>query len=125
MPFAAALSMKSDPRDAVAEVLAARDSMPGPPDLAVAFASPHHGDALADIAAQLVGGLEMTCLIGRQGESIIGAGKEIENRPALSLWLADGGGRVAVEPFHLTAARTPDGPSLFGWPDAPGRRRPG
>lgn len=35
----------------------------------------------------------------------------------MSLWLARWGGQVGVETLHLTAAHTPDGPSLFGWPD--------
>lgn len=118
MPFAAALSTKSNARDAVAEVMAVRAQLPGPPELALAFVSPHHGDALGDIAAQLVGGLEPKCLVGCQGEAIVGTGREIENGPAISLWLAHWGGQVAVEPLHLTAAETPDGPTLFGWPDA-------
>lgn len=117
MPFASALSTRPITRSAVAEVLTAREKLPGPPDLAVVFWSPDHSELANELAAQLVGGLEAKCLIGCQGESIIGVNREVESGPALSLWLAHWGGEVAVEPLHLTAAQTPDGPSLFGWPD--------
>lgn len=118
MPFAAALSTKLSTRDAVAEVLSARQQIGGTPDLAIAFWSPHHAESASELTSQLVGGLETNCLIGCQGESIIGTGREVEDGPALSLWLAKWGGQVGVECLHLTAAHTPDGPSLFGWPDS-------
>jgi len=118
MPFAAGLSTKLSTRDAVAEVMAARDQLGGVPDLAIVFWSPHHAESANEVASQLVGGLESQCLVGCQGESIIGTGREVEDGPALSLWLARWGGAVGVESLQLTAAHTPDGPSLFGWPDS-------
>lgn len=118
MPFASALSTKSTSRTAIAEVLAIRDQLPGPVDLAVVFWSPHYSEIANELAGQLVGALESRCLIGCQGESIIGINSEIEDGPALSLWLANWGGQVTVEPMHLTAVQVPDGPSIFGWPDS-------
>jgi small ligand-binding sensory domain FIST len=117
MPFAAALSTQSRAERAVAEVLGAALKMPGSPELAVAFYSPHHADAMPAIADRLQRELEPRCLIGCQGEGVIGAGREIENGPALVLWLAKWDGKVELEPVHLTANTTPDGPTLFGWPD--------
>jgi small ligand-binding sensory domain FIST len=117
MAFAAALSTQPRADRAIADVLAAAQQLPGPPDLALAFYSPHHADAMPAIAERLQSELHPQCLIGCQGEGIIGGAREVENGPALSLWLAHWGGQVEVEPFHLTATRTPDGPTLIGWPD--------
>jgi small ligand-binding sensory domain FIST len=118
MPFAAALSTQPRAERAVAEVLGAALQLSGPRDLAVAFYSPHHADAMPAIAERLQRELEPRCLIGCQGEGVIGTDREVENGPALSLWLANWGGQVELEAVHLTANTTPDGPTLFGWPDA-------
>ncbi len=118
MPFAAALSTESRADRAVTEVLSAALQLPDRPELAIAFYSPHHADAMPAIAARLQRELEPRCLIGCQGEGVIGNGREIENGPALSLWLAHWNSRVEIESLHLTANHTPDGPTLFGWPDA-------
>src|SRR3954469_12719484 len=118
MAFAGRLSTDRSTSRALAEVVRAAESLGGPPDLAVCFYSPHHGASMRGIAEYLNLHLKPRCLIGCQGESIIGARREVEGEPAISLWLADWAGRVEAEPFHLTPDRTPDGPSLFGWPDA-------
>jgi small ligand-binding sensory domain FIST len=62
--------------------------------------------------------LGVKALIGCIGEGVIGGGREVEHDPAVSLWAASWDGAVAIDPFHLTLNRTPDGPSLFGWPDS-------
>ncbi|MBX7103143.1 MAG: FIST C-terminal domain-containing protein [Gemmataceae bacterium] len=118
MPFAAALSTNPDTRQALAEVVATADSLPGPADLAIAVYSPHHADELGRIARWLQSELQPGCLFGAQGDAVIGTGREVEGKPAISLWLAHWGGQVQVDPIHLDAERTPDGPSLFGWPDS-------
>src|SRR5262249_46219171 len=41
-----------------------------------------------------------------------------EEGHALSLWLGRWSRPVELETFRLTFERTPDGPSLFGWPDS-------
>jgi small ligand-binding sensory domain FIST len=118
MPFAAQLSTDADTRRALAAVSVAAAKLTGPADLAVAFFSPHHAGAVREIAETLAENLKAGCLIGCQGEAVVGGAREVENQPAISLWLAHWGGTVEVEPVHLTPDQTPDGPSLFGWPDA-------
>lgn len=118
MPFAAALSTDPNAKRAVTEVLSATNVLPGPANFAVVFFSPHHATAAANIARQLQDQLDADCLIGCQGESIVGTQREIEGAPALSLWLAHWGGKVTAEGFHLTPELTPDGPTILGWPDS-------
>jgi small ligand-binding sensory domain FIST len=118
MPFASALSTEANSSRAVAEVLAATNVLPGPANLAVVFFSPHHLPAAANIARQLQDKLDADCLIGCQGEAIVGTSTEVEGSPALNLWLAHWGGKVITECFHLTPELTPDGPTIFGWPDS-------
>ena len=82
---AAALSTNANTSAAVREVCeVARESLGGPPDLALAFFSTHHvacADRLAAEACELLG---TSCLLGTCGESIVGTGREVEDEPALS-----------------------------------------
>jgi small ligand-binding sensory domain FIST len=118
MPFAAALSTNSSTAQALDEVCtSAGQQLSRSPDLAIAFFSPHHGGQAEVIARTLTDRLKPRCLLGCIGESIVGGGQEIEQRPALSLWLAAFPSGVELEPFHLMLEQTPDGPSLLGWPD--------
>jgi small ligand-binding sensory domain FIST len=116
MPFACALSLDPETLRAVGEVLE-KAQLTASPDLAVVFFSAHHADAAAEIAATLQQRLNPRALVGCVGESIVGKDREVEDAPALSLWLAHWGERVSIEPFHLTLEQTPDGPSFLGWPD--------
>jgi small ligand-binding sensory domain FIST len=61
--------------------------------------------------------LQPRCLLGCLGESIVGNGREIEDHPALSLWLGSWEGRVEIESYQLQVSRTSEGISLLGWPD--------
>lgn len=118
MPFAAALSTEGDTKTALSEVTAAADRLPGPADLALVVFSPHHADEIGTITRWLHSELQPGCLMGTQGDAVVGTGREVEGGPAISLWLAHWGGKVQVDSIHLDAERTPDGPSLFGWPYA-------
>jgi small ligand-binding sensory domain FIST len=119
MPFAAALSTATDTHRAADEVAQAAGTVLGrDPELAVAFYSPHHAANAADLASTLAERTGAKALIGVLGESVVGGTREIEDRPAVSLWLATWGGSVAIDSFHLGLEETPDGPTLFGWPDA-------
>jgi len=120
MPFAASLSTAYDSRQAVDEVCAEAAGAlgNGPPDLAVVFYSPHHADSAGPIARLLHGKLQPRCLIGCLGESIVGNAREVEEDPALSLWLGNWNGQAEIESFHLQMLQTADGYSLLGWPDA-------
>lgn len=116
MPFAAALSTKAETTEAVAEVCTALASFTAP-DLAAVFYSPHHTEDASAIAATLQDRLKPRALLGGVGESIVGNEREVEQAPALSVWLGQWPGGVQVEPFHLQLERTSEGFSLLGWPD--------
>src|SRR5262249_3335600 len=57
------------------------------------------------------------CLLGCVGEAVIGNEREVEERPALSLWLARGSRPGEMEAFHLELGQTSEGYSLMGRPD--------
>ncbi|VTS07390.1 FIST signal transduction protein [Tuwongella immobilis] len=120
MPFAAALSTLPDTAQAITEVCDfALGQLGGvAPELAIVFFSPHHVGEETDLAALFAQRLGDACIIGCMGESIVGTGREIENAPAISLWLGNWGGKLRIDGFHLQLMRTPDGPSFLGWPDA-------
>ena len=114
---AAALSICQRAGDALREAAsAARESLGGTPDLALLFSSPHHSGEVEQLAADACELLGTRNLLGCTGESIVGTGQEIEDSPALSIWLARWPG-VRLTPLHLTFERTPEGGVLRGWPD--------
>jgi small ligand-binding sensory domain FIST len=118
MPFAAALSQARSATQAVDEaVRLLQEQLPGKPDLALAFFSPHHKRAAADLAESLETRLGPKVLLGCMGESIVGNDVEIEGEPALVVWTAAWSKPVEMHPFCLAPEQTPDGLSLLGWPD--------
>src|SRR5262245_47591 len=114
MPFAAALSTVPATARAVDDVCKQLNGKVAAPDLAVIFVSPHHADAATCVAKSLHERLKPKALVGCVGEAVVATGREVENSPAISLWLADWAGRVAVEAFHLAPRQTSDGLSLLG-----------
>jgi small ligand-binding sensory domain FIST len=117
--FAAGLSTLAQADRAVEEVLRqAVGNLQGQADFGVAFVSPHHAEEFADIAAELQRQTRARCLIGCTGESIVGTGREVEDQPAVSLWLAQLPG-VHVGSMHLRFERTPEGGLIAGWPELP------
>jgi small ligand-binding sensory domain FIST len=118
MPFAAALSTAPDAARAVDEVCSGAQLGVSPPDLAVLFFSAVHAAEADDLARGVRSRLAPRCLLGCVAESVIGNDREVEQAPAVSLWLASWSRAVRMEPFHLVLERTADGPSLFGLPDA-------
>jgi len=115
--FASALSRDEDWQKAVNEVCGTcRPRGTPPPDLAfVFFSGDHHQDA-ESISRELSERLECKNLLGCNGESIVGGAEEVEQLPAISLWLAWFQG-VEITPMQLTFERTPDGGTILGWPD--------
>src|SRR5690348_5567860 len=88
MKCASALSTARNTESALRDVVGrtARDMEGEPADLALAFVSPHHADALGRIAEEVrVSGLGRH-VIGCTGESIVGEDREVEGSAALSLW---------------------------------------
>src|SRR5262249_9532532 len=118
MPFAAALSTAGQSAQAIDEVCTqCQEQLGGQPDLAVLFFSVHHAEAAETFAASVRRRLAPRCLLGCVGEGIIGNEREIEQRPAVSLWLGRWPQPVEVSPFHLELEPTGMGHSLLGWPD--------
>jgi small ligand-binding sensory domain FIST len=118
MPFAAALSTRSDTSQAVAEVCdRVAQQLAGAPDLAMLFFSPHHAGRAGPLGEGVRQRLSPRHLLGCGGEAIVGNDREIEEEPALSLWAARWNRQVRLTPFHLGIEQTPDGFSLMGWPD--------
>src|SRR4051794_2956118 len=86
---AAALSTRPQSIDALKEATAtALERLGGQADLALLFISPHHAESAERIAADACKLVGTTTLLGCTGESIVATGEEIEEEPALSLWLA-------------------------------------
>lgn len=119
MPFANFLSTEELTVDATREAIdQAMTQLGTSPELVIVYFSPHHAGELRDILSGIRPYVGDAPIIGMMGESIIGGGTEVENGPALSVWLASWNGQMEITPFHLTAESTPDGKTLFGWPDA-------
>ena len=114
---ASSLSTRADAAEAFKEAAeSARAALGGTPDLAFLFVSPHHAraaDGLAKEACELLG---TGNLLGCTGESIVGSGREVEEEPALALWLARLP-RAKLTTLHLEFERTREGNVLEGWPD--------
>jgi small ligand-binding sensory domain FIST len=118
MPFAAALSTREDSKRALTEVCErALSRLESKPDLALLFFSPHHLGAARALAAAASERLAARCLLGCPGQGLLADDREIEEGPALCLWLARWQRPVALSSFHLALTYTPDGTSLLGWPD--------
>lgn len=117
LKFAAALSTHHDPAAAMEEACSqALGDLSATPDLAMLFLSRHFaGDAdrLAASACDLLGTEQV---LGCTGESLVGTSREVEDQPAISLWLAHWP-KVAIRPFHLEFERTREGDVFAGWPD--------
>ena len=77
------------------------------PDLAVIFLSNHFGAEYERVPALLRERLGEALLFGCSAGGVIGGGKEVENRPGLSLTVAHMPG-VDMVPFHADADDLPD-----------------
>jgi small ligand-binding sensory domain FIST len=113
MPFASALSLHPDPAEATGEVVGrVLELMAEAPDLALLFCSPHHVDAVADIAGTVRALVRPGVLAGTTAVAVVAGEREVEDGPAVALWAA----RLAARPrpLRLTAARTPAGVALQG-----------
>jgi small ligand-binding sensory domain FIST len=108
------MSTDEDTGAALAEVCRhAMDQLNGSVDLAVVFASNHHGPKFGRLAESLCKYLGTETLIGCTGESIVGGNREIEEGPAISLFLAELPGS-RLTPVRLEFERTPDGGLFTG-----------
>ncbi len=114
MRIGASLSTLSDPSEAATEAAsAALDRLDGEaPALAVLVASRHHAPAADSVleATRTTAGAER--VIGCVAESVVGGGREVDEGPAVSVWLA--ALPQPPETFHLQFVRTPEGGALAG-----------
>jgi small ligand-binding sensory domain FIST len=76
------------------------------PDLIVAFVSPQHAEQFARVPSLVREALGAGLLFGCSAGGVIGGGREIEQRPALSLTAAVLPG-VQMHPLHLETPRLP------------------
>ncbi len=116
--FGAGLSTSSHTATAIAEAAsaAALGLAGAEPHLAVLFVSGDHRQAFDTLGAQVRAATGARVLIGCTGESIVSGAREVEQEPALSLWLAHLPGALVI-PWRLELVPTPEGPTLVGWPD--------
>jgi small ligand-binding sensory domain FIST len=113
VPFAQALSRHPDPAEATGEVVGAvLEQIGEAPQLALLFCSPHHVDAMGDIAAAVRGLVHPGVLAGATAVAVLGGDEEVEDDPAVTLWAA----RLAAppRPVRLTAAPTAGGLVVAG-----------
>jgi small ligand-binding sensory domain FIST len=118
VPFAAALSEHPLATQAAGEVIGQVLEGLGadpPPELAVVFVTAAHAGALEDIAATVRSVLRPATLLGATAVSVLGGDREVEDRPAVSLWAGRLG--AAPTPVRLATQRTPEGWVLGGLPD--------
>ena len=108
MKWASAISEESSLEAALAGcAVSIREQLGEAPHLAVAFVSPHYQPDYGRVAPLLNELLGSEHTFGCSGGGIIGAGLEVEQRPALSVTAATLPG-VDIEAFHLEGDKLPD-----------------
>lgn len=119
LAFASALSTRPATSEAVDEVLAAAaDQLGSKAHLGFVFFSRHHAENAAEIASRISAIIDPPeNLLGCTAEGIAGGSREIEEEPALALWLASLP-ESRVTTMRLVFHRTPEGSAIGGWPDA-------
>jgi small ligand-binding sensory domain FIST len=108
------VSTVPDARQAAVEAAAhARDELAGEaPSLAVLLGSRSHSDNAVDVLNAVQEMLEPPALIGCVAQTIVAGRREIEDEPAVAVWLASG---LAAETFQLDFVRTGSGGLLTGY----------
>ncbi len=122
--FASALSTAADSAVAEREVTERliEDLGGRAPDLVVVFVTHHHGAALEELGPRLAERLATDVVVGCTGESVIGAGREIEGSPGLSVWAASLPG-TAVRPFQIRGEQRASEHAFHGGPRIEDRER--
>ncbi|MCV7402164.1 FIST C-terminal domain-containing protein [Mycobacterium fragae] len=114
MRIAVGVSTVPDGRQGAVEAAAqARDELAGEaPSLAVLLGSRAHTDKAVDILKAVQAAVEPPALIGCIAQAIVAGRREIEDGPAVAVWLASG---LAAETFQLEFVRTGSGGLLTGY----------
>jgi small ligand-binding sensory domain FIST len=115
MKTGAGLSTADDTRTAAVEASeGALASLEGQAvSLALVFATPHHAAWAREVVDAVRGVAAPEHLIGCVGESVVGGAREVEDAPAVSVWLGSLPG--PVESFHMTFVSTDSGGLFGGW----------
>ncbi|MEV0027467.1 FIST N-terminal domain-containing protein [Nocardia sp. NPDC050793] len=113
MQIAVGLSTAPDARHAGAEAAQrARDQLAGAsPSLAVLLASRAHADAASDVLDGVHHSVRVPALVGCVAHAVVAGRRELEDEPAVAVWLAAG---VPAETFALDFVRTASGGLLAG-----------
>lgn len=108
------VSTAPDARQAAVEATThARDELAGEaPTLAVLFGSRAHTDQAVDVLDAVQRMVEAPALIGCIAQGIVAGRREIEDGPAVAVWLASG---LAAETFQLDFVRTGSGGLISGY----------
>ncbi len=107
MRWGSVLSELRSGRGAVDEATAALAvTLGGPPDLVFLFASSHHLAAFPELAGWVREPFPSARVVGCSGGGVIGAGRELEDGPALSL-VGARLPRVELRPFHVAPDAAP------------------
>src|SRR5918996_2688640 len=113
----AAVAVNPQARAAAAEATleAARLLGEREPSLAIVFASAHFSSQAEAVVDAVHEAASPRALAGCVAEAVVGAGREIESQPAVSVWLAS----LDEEPrtFHCRVSQTGGDATLTGWPD--------
>lgn len=91
----------------------ARDELAGEaPSLAVLLGSRAHTDRAADVLSAVLQMIDPPALVGCIAQAIVAGRHEIEDEPAVVVWLASG---LAAETFQLDFVRTGSGALITGY----------
>jgi small ligand-binding sensory domain FIST len=102
MRFFSAVSDRLTSGDAVAQAIdQVRSADLARVDVAMLFVTADHADSAEEILSKLHAGLSPALLVGCTGEGVIGAGREIERSPGLSLLVGELGENVRASATHV------------------------
>lgn len=121
MTARAAFSQSADARAALEQAWEASGAfLDEAPDLVALFCAGEHSDAAHDLADALSELAPGAAVIGAcAADGVIGAGREQQGGPALSLLAATLPAGARVTPFHAQVGEGHDGPELVGLPAPP------
>ncbi|MGH3520618.1 MAG: FIST signal transduction protein [Haloechinothrix sp.] len=115
MRIGVGLATVPNARQAAADAaLSAASGLAGrPPSLAVLLTSPHHADDAEAVLAAAREAVQPEALIGCVAEAVVAGRREVEDGPAVAVWLASL--PHAAETFHMEFVRTLSGGLLAGY----------
>ena len=121
MKVGAALAINREARTAAAEATmeAARRLGERQPSLAIVFASAHFSSQAEAVVDAVHEAASPRALAGCVAEAVVGAGREIESQPAVSVWLASLDAEART--FHCRVSQTEGDATLSGWPRDPAK----